>query len=155
MGIRYYAYPLRPDDVAAARHDPYPFLSDDPFADAWGPADERPRMLYLDKAWRELQFVFTVHDEKLAPRISLELVKGNVTQIGPYGAHLGFVHVLPPDVVKEVAADIILVEPADDAAIKKIVPHSSADYTNEFLNRAQEFMTDLARDGLGLVYTIR
>ncbi len=48
-----------------------------------------------------------------------------------------------------------LVAPADDAAIKKIVPHSSADYTNEFLNRAQEFMTDLARDGLGLVYTIR
>lgn len=155
MGIRYYAYPLQPEDVASARRDPYPYISDDPLSDAWGPEGDRPRMLYLDKAWRELQHIFTVDDGFLRPRISLELVKGNVTPIGPYGAHLGFVHVLSPDIVKEISEDVVLVEPTDDATIKEIVSYSSADYTNEYLRRAQEFMVGLAADGLGLVYTIR
>lgn len=155
MGIRYYAYPLQPHDVVAARHDPYPFISDDPLMDAWGAEAERPRMLYLDKAWRELQHVFAVQDGFLRPRISLELVKGNVTPVSPYGEHVGFVHVLPPDVVDEVARDIVLFEPVDDAAIKEPFPWSDAKYVNEFLSRAQTFMTELARDGLGLVYTIQ
>lgn len=155
MGIRYYAYPLQPHDVADARHDPYPFLADDPLSDAWGPDETRPRMLYLDKAWRELQHVFTVKNGELRPRISLELVKGNVTPIGRYGTHLGFVHVLSPDLVDDIARDIVLVEPVDDATIKEVGSYSSADYTNQFLQRAQQFMTDLARDGLGLVYMIR
>lgn len=71
------------------------------------------------------------------------------------GTHLGFVHVLSPDLVDDIARDIVLVEPVDDATIKEVVSYSSADYTNQFLQRAQQFMTDLARDGLGLVYTIR
>jgi len=155
MGIRYYAYPLRPHDVAAARHDPYLFLSDDPLMDAWGADADRPRMLYLDKAWRELQHVFTVQDGYLRPRISLELVKGNVTPVGPYGGHVGFVHVLPPEVVDEVARDIVLFEPVDDASIKESFPYSDAAYVNQYLRLAQTFMTELASDGMGLVYTIR
>ncbi|MEP9395651.1 DUF1877 family protein [Gordonia sp. VNK1] len=155
MGIRYYAYPIHAEDVGSARRDPYPFLSDDPLADAWGPKDQRPRMLYLDKAWRELQFMFAVKDDHLQPRISLELVKGNVTPIGPYHAHIGFVHVLTPDLVREIAEDIVLVEPVDDDTIKKVCSYSSADYANTYLRAAQEFMTTLSRDGLGLVYTIR
>lgn len=155
MGIRYYAYPLQPSDVHAARRNPYPFISADPFVDAWGPAEDCPRMLYLDKAWRELQHVFAVTDGRLQPRISLELVKGNVTPLGRYGSHVGFVHVLTPDVVKEVAEDIVMVEPITEADIIEAVPHSSADYANAFLRRAQDFMVALAGDGLGLVYTIR
>lgn len=68
MGIRYYAYPLQPGDVNEARRNPYPFLSPDPLIDAWGREQDRPRMLYLDKAWRELQHVFAVTDGRLQPR---------------------------------------------------------------------------------------
>lgn len=155
MGIRYYAYPLQPSDVDAARRNPYPFLSADPLMDAWGPEEDRPRMLYLDKAWRELQHVFAVSDGRLQPRISLELVKGNVTPVGKYGGHVGFVHVLPPDVVQQIAEDIVMVEPIVETDIIEAVTYSSADYANEFLRRAQDFMVTLAADGLGLVYTIR
>ncbi|MCG7630986.1 MULTISPECIES: hypothetical protein [Gordonia] len=155
MGIRYYAYPLQPGDVNEARRNPYPFLSPDPLIDAWGPEEDRPRMLYLDKAWRELQHVFAVTDGRLQPRISLELVKGNVTPVGPYGGHVGFVHVLSPDVVKEVAEDIVMVEPIVETDIIEAVPYSNADYANSFLREAQDFMVALADDGLGLVYTIR
>jgi hypothetical protein len=126
-----------------------------PLMGAWGSRADRPRMLYLDKVWRELQHVFAVQDGFVRPRISLELVKGNVTPTGPYGEHVGFVNVLPPEVVDEVAKDIVLIEPVDDAVIKEAFPWSNADYVNEFLRQAQTFTTELARDGLGLVYTIR
>lgn len=153
MGIRYYAYALQPDDVAAARRDPYPFMSDDPFMDAWG-QPECPDSLYLDKAWRELQHVFTGHGGNNCPRVALELVTGKVTPVGN-GQHRGFVQVLPPEVVESIAKDIALVEPVDDATIKEAFPNSDADYVNEFLGRAQRFTTGLARQGLGLVYAIQ
>jgi hypothetical protein len=61
MGIRYYAYPVRTSDVELARANPHDFLATDLLADAWGPAELKPRMLYLDKCWGQLQ-------ELLGPR---------------------------------------------------------------------------------------
>ncbi|MFC9981210.1 hypothetical protein [Gordonia sp. NPDC127522] len=93
--------------------------------------------------------------EQLSLYVSLELVKGNATPVGQYGGHVGFVHVLPSDVAKEVTEDIVMVEPIAETDIIEAVPYSSADYANEFLRRTQEFMVALADEGLGLVYTIR
>ncbi|WP_440712636.1 hypothetical protein [Gordonia sp. FQ] len=156
MGIRYYAYPIRPDQVGAARLDPWPFLSDDPLMDAWARDEDRPRMLYLDKCWYELQrlFVPARDDPHPRPRMAFELVRGAVSETG-CGAHSPFTAVHGPDVVAAIALDLARVEPIDDEKAALIGRwNSSADYVNHYLTAAQEFTAGLTRDGLGLVYLI-
>ncbi|HEU4807139.1 MAG TPA: hypothetical protein VFT01_02670, partial [Homoserinimonas sp.] len=55
MGIRYYAYPITEDQYPLAVENPCRFHGSDPLMDAWGPADKKPDMLYLDKCWQQLQ----------------------------------------------------------------------------------------------------
>lgn len=74
MGIRYYAYAFDHELTGQALADPRSILSSDPLADAWGLVPHaavstatfeqvvpRRDMLYLDKAWRELQFLTGPH----------------------------------------------------------------------------------------------
>jgi hypothetical protein len=78
MGIRYYAYPVAAELAELAAASPHDLIGSDPFFDAWGPVDRRPHMLYLDKAWRNLQAVFGPSDSGgTCP--AFELVRGEVT----------------------------------------------------------------------------
>ena len=74
--------------------------------DAWGPADEQPEMLYLDKCWDELQSLF--HQEPGSPvRPAHRLVAGQVTMVGwEWEPHIA---VLDASEVAAAAADLATV----------------------------------------------
>jgi len=146
MGIRYYAYPVPAELVEQAHDDPRLFLSHDPLMDAWGPEDERPMMLYLDKVWGPLQ-------QLLAGRRSLDLVAGHVRWIGY--EYEPFVAVLDPDEVAAIADDLLLVEDVDDETATRLGPLDwTADHVNQYLTEARAFTRALSDRGCGLVYVI-
>lgn len=146
MGIRYYAYPVPPELVEQAHDDPRLFLSHDPLMDAWGPEDERPVMLYLDKVWGPLQ-------QLLARRRALDLVAGHVRWIGY--EYEPYVAVLDPDEVAAIADDLVLVDDVDDDIAARLGPLDwSAETINRYLAEARAFTRSLADRGCGLVYAI-
>lgn len=155
MGIRYYAYPLAPEHVDLARADPYPFLPADPLADAWE-LDGRPRtdMLYLDKCWKELQWLTC--PTAGAPRTAYALVRGQATHTG--GGWVPWVDVLSPADVDDVARDLVLIGEDEVAACRD--PHgdplsaSGREYVTHYLREAQEFTARLQRRRWGLVHVI-
>ena len=152
MGIRYYAYPLQPSDIESARASPRAFMADDPLADAWGSLELRPRMLYLDKCWAELQDLFGSRPASL-------LVQGSVTHTS-YG-WIPHLDVLDPETVGAVAEDLARVTEADVVASGvrsyrgRGTPAEDADeYVMHFLAEARTFTKSLTTDGLGLIYMI-
>lgn len=148
MGIRYYAYPIDRDLVELASRDPRAFLSDDPLMDAWGPPEERPPMLYLDKCWSRLQMLFGDGSER--PRASAALVHGQVTHTG-YG-WIPHIQVLDPADVAEFARDIVCVDEEEVRALTD--DETERDYVLRYLADAKGFVTRLAARGDGLVYLI-
>lgn len=159
MGIRYYAYPVAPELVNIAESSPRDFLSADPLADAWGPPDERPPMLYLDKSWRNLQLVLGQRRSE-ATRAAFELVRGDVTM--REDGWDSFVRFVGPEVVRDIAADLATV---DDCQVMDGIAaggrqltmeeyEAEVDFTTDYLTIAIAFTTDLARRGDGLVYLI-
>ncbi|WP_152360490.1 DUF1877 family protein [Microlunatus speluncae] len=157
MGIRYYAYPLAAEFVARAREEPLDFLSADPLLDAWGPAEERPIMLYLDKCWRYLQ-ALTQPDYGQDPRPAYWLFEGEVTFVHDGLAWIPWTRVLDPDEVAEVARDLSLLGTDDvRSLLRQPGFRSSADeygYIAQYLADAQDFAARMAKDGSGLVYLI-
>jgi hypothetical protein len=157
MGIRYYAYPITAEQYALAVENPCLFHGSDPLMDAWGPVDEQPEMLYLDKCWRELQ-VLLGPESGVAHRPALQLVDGQVTDV-----EMGWIpyeRALSPAQVQAVAADLATVGEPD---IRRLLPalnrwNDAADqefsYVAEYLAAAQEFTAALTKDGRGLVYMI-
>jgi len=159
MGIRYYAYPLRAELVEVAKRAPRSFLSDDPLADAWGPADQRPAMLYLDKCWHELQML--LNPDQAAPgRPAFWLVEGDVTQT--QGGWIPYMAVLDAQQVAEVARDLATVTPAEvrgmlatTATFGRLVDRDKEfGYVTHYLADALAFTTRLSERGKGLVYMI-
>lgn len=154
MGIRYYAYPVAAEDIENARADPRLYMASDPLADAWGPEELRPQMLYLDKCWSALQHLLGPHDAQ-PPRVSLMLVDGSVTHT--YDGWIPWLSVLDPDQVSEVARDLVLVD-ADDVlahfGTDETRSIDTADYVKQYLEEAQRFVTQLAHEGRGLIYMI-
>ena len=169
MGIRYYAYPVDGSLIEQARAEPLMFLSPDPLMDAWGgagdgwarshsepraatftigevPESERPRMLYLDKTFSVLQQLFR-------GRPSYNLVAGAVRPCG-----MGWdpwIEVLGPDEVADIARDVVLIDPVADGDAALDGPMNwDAETINSFVVRAQQFVTELATEGKGLVYMI-
>ena len=158
MGIRYYAYPVAPELVDLAREEPRLFLSPDPLADAWGPPERCPEMLYLDKCWHWLQRLTTRGD---APRPAYRLFEGGVRFVdGGAGWH-AWERVLGPDEVEAVAADIVLLGEEDvRATVRRWSPDhgrsvaEEMSYVMQFLGAAQHFAVATSRAGRGIVYTI-
>ncbi|OMH23027.1 hypothetical protein BKD30_14210 [Tersicoccus phoenicis] len=155
MGIRYYAYPLPPELVTAARLDPSAYLSSDPLADAWDlDGQSRPRMLYLDKCWGLLQQL-TCADPR-APRPSYLLVEGRVTHT--HDGWIPWTRVLDADEVGRIADDLALINPDDlDDLFARGASHfrdDDRDYLESYLAQAKEFTADLRARGQGLVYMI-
>ena len=159
MGIRYYAYPVDADLIDAAKACPRDFLGEDPLMDAWGPDDERPRMLYLDKCWRELQLLFK-GDGMRPDRPSIRLVSGNVRETGM--GWIPHIAVLDPTEVSEIATDLATVTSSEVRSMFAANPHleerHGADeefaYVTQYLRDALTFTSELSDLGLGLVYMI-
>lgn len=175
MGIRYYAYAFEGDQTAQAIADPYSILSDDPLADAWGlephaavsvatfeqVTPERD-MLYLDKAWRELQAITAPQADTgsgtATARPAFAMFAGDVTHHS-----MGWdpwVRVLSPEEVVPVAGDLLRISDADAEAVIRARSYFGRDpdqevaYVLQFLARARGFMAELAAAGRGMVYMI-
>jgi hypothetical protein len=171
MGIRYYAYAFNPDQTEEAFAEPRNFLSRDPLADAWGlepgaqisyttfeqsvPAS---KMLYLDKAWSELQQAYAPARADGSRRPAYRMFEGNVTM-----HDLGWepwVRALSPAEIGVIADDLR----AGDLAAAPLVlnpgrllagsPTALSEYAGTYLDRARIFMTNLAAEGRGMVYMI-
>lgn len=161
MGIRYYAYPVPAELGDMAADSPRDFVSDDPLMDAWGPAEERPRMLYLDKCWKYLQTLFAptaIHNQP-----AYELVRGDVTHTNQ--GWIPFVRYLTNDEVRVIATDL-----ADAAASQCFVMdglsairrsgyvhrtfEEELDYIQRYLQDAAHFTAEVAKGGEGLAYLI-
>ena len=160
MGIRYYAYPVRASDVELARANPRDFLADDPLADAWGPVELKPRMLYLDKCWGQLQELLRPGSGR-PESVAYQLVEGEVTHTSE--GWIPFTRVLDPAQVREIAEELSQIGEADVLAAR--VRTFGGDgfvnddpdelrYVMQYLNDAKSFVDALAKDNLGLVYMI-
>lgn len=156
MGIRYYAYPIVAADVDAARACPYRFLGRDPLMDAWGPIDERPNMLYLDKCWWELQKLLEGPAD-LPARPAAALVAGRVIETTE--GWIPHCAVLTPDEVSAVATDLATVTERDVHRLLDGWPRSWRQtddfaYVAQFLGDAKEVTQRWADAGFGLVFMI-
>jgi hypothetical protein len=125
--------------------------------DAWGPADARPEMLYLDKCWREFQALLRP-SAGTPPRPAFLLVEGEVTMTDT--GWIPFERALSPAQVKAIAADLATVSERhvrDLLSDSDYAPWSRPEeyeYIAHYLADAQEFTTRLAGDNRGLVYLI-
>ena len=172
MGIRYYAYAFDADLTEQALRDPLSIMSSDPLADAWGmqphatvtvatfeQVSPKRDMLYLDKAWSAMQSLtrwFSVADgESSASR----MFDGAVTMRG-----LGWdpwVRTIQPEEVPRIRDDLCAIH---EVTVRQWArtwasPFGADDedevrYVLDFLERAQEFVSQLADDGRGMVYLI-
>jgi hypothetical protein len=145
-------------DLAAA--SPRDFMSSDPLMDAWGPADERPPMLYLDKCWRNLQVVLAPHGAESA-RPAYELVRGEVTM--HESGWDPFIRYLDAATVQRIAEDLADVDECQvmdgiaEGRRRSVLGkdfETEVDYTIEYLTAAVEFTSGLSRTESGLVYLI-
>ena len=160
MGIRYYGYAVDADRTADALADPRAFISSDPLADAWGlerralvsvttfeqVTPERD-LLYLDKAWRDLQWL-------TAGTPAYLLFEGDVTMT-PFG-WIPWVRALAPYEIAPIADDLQCISEATVVERFRDVGFGigDADYLVHFLDRARAFTAGLAREGRGIAYLI-
>lgn len=171
MGIRYYAYAFDAELTEQALADPHSILSDDPLADAWGfaphavvstPAFEQavPKrdLLYLDKAWRELQWLTGPDDAGRPARPSYRMFEGQVTMRG--FSWIPWVRTLVPDDMPAIARDLWSIEDADAIFDDRVIwgPRGPGGAPDDdvvpYLRKARAFAAGLAAEGRGMVYTI-
>ncbi|WP_306231736.1 DUF1877 family protein [Agrococcus beijingensis] len=172
MGIRYYAYAFEPERTEQALADPRSIISSDPLADAWGlphgwrvgtTTDFRQSvpeadMLYLDKAWSDLQTATGPGEDGSPARPAFRMFEGRVRQT--YEGWEAWVRALTPQDVREIVVDL---DELDDDAVRarlsgraryEAEPGHEADYALSHLQRAREFVAGLVADGRGMAYLI-
>lgn len=170
MGIRYYAYAFDPELTEAVLADPRAHISPDPFADAIGlphgftvgttDFQQGPRkedMLYLDKAWRNLQMMTAPSDPFGDCRPAYRMFEGEVSPLEGWEGWLPWVRVILPGEVVAIADDLDTVTRADfipwfsrhDGA-----EESEAEDVEQFVRRASEFLRGLEATGRGFTYMI-
>lgn len=160
MGIRYYAYAFEGHQTEQALADPRAFIGADPLADAWGfepgarvatvsfeQAVPERDLLYLDKAWRELQLLTRPDSPSGRPRPAYRMFEGQVQMCGD--GWIPWVRALSPAELIDVADDV-----ADLADELHADSFADRDYVLDFLQRARRFVTDLAAEGRGMAYLI-
>lgn len=164
MGIRYYAYPVRPEHTAAAAATPELFLGQDPLSDAWGltavgesihvmGTRSLPEMLYLDKCWNLLQDLTRIHAGQYRPAHAL------LEGYGPDGRYdcQPFLKALAPAEVAAAASDLAAISCED---LDDFLGHDARgrakdrDYLKKYLEEAVDFTASLRSRGWGLVYMI-
>ncbi|WP_449281354.1 hypothetical protein [Leucobacter sp.] len=168
MGIRHYAYAFDPGLSDQARTDPRSLISSDPLADAWGlephaaisctnfeQAVPERDMLYLDKAWRELQFLTGLRELGGPPRPACAMFEGEVTMHSMgWESYVG--PLFPGDLpeIERDPADLIGGEAMRILRGSAAVDRRDEAYAMQYLRRAREFVAGLVADGRGMVYMI-
>lgn len=162
MGIRYYAYAFDAEHTDRAVADPMSFISDDPLADAWGmphgaqiaqtdfqQSVPRAEMLYLDKAWRELQALTGPSPERETPRPSYRMFEGQVAMHDR--GWTPFVRGVAPREIPAIADDLV-------SLLQEVRDHARVDresrYVEDFLTRAVDFVDGVAASNRGFAYLI-
>lgn len=159
MGIKYFALPVPGPLVDIARINPRAFLSDHHFWASWSDPPDGPEVLFLDKAWRDLQWLLDGTGDD-PPRAAYELVRGEATQYG-YG-WTPYDRVLSAPEVADVARDLAAVNVPElyQAYTPRVSPDWAAimdgrrEYVESYLWKASRFTARLAEQGLGLIYSI-
>ena len=167
MGIRYYAYAFDENQADRALADPRAFIGEDPLADAWGftpnasvagatfeQAVPESDLLYLDKAWRELQLLTGTPGGRGTPRPAYRMFEGHVTEV-ENGWH-AWVRGLAPAEVVDIAGDLAVLRDEEAVARLRALGMTDGDvsYALTFLRRARKFVERLAADGRGMAYMI-
>lgn len=174
MGIRYYAYAFDADATKAVLADPRAYISADPLADAWGlppgsmvgttdfrQGPPEKDMLYLDKAWRNLQLMTKPSDPAEEPRPAYRMFEGDVTPLDDWEGWLPWVRAIPPEGVPPIADDVDTLTRAD--FVPWLPRHSSesgdgddseAEYVDHYMNRTRRFLRGLEESGRGFAYMI-
>lgn len=168
MGIRYYAYAFDHELSDRALSDPRSLISSDPLADAWGlephsavgyttfeQAVPERDLLYLDKAWRELQFMTGPRWPGAAARPSFAMFEGEVV-MGDTGWD-PWVRPLLPESIPVIERDLAALVDGDASRILRDLTGAEnveCRHATQYLRRAHEFVTGLVRDNRGMVYMI-
>lgn len=168
MGIRYFAYAFDAASTADALADPRAFIASDPLADAWGmephatlsvatfeQRSPKQDMLYLDKAWAELQVLTEPRLPSVAARPAYRMFEGYVTHCEDY-SWIPWVRALRPEDMGPIAHDLGELTPgvARDILRRRRIAGESAEYALQYLDAARAFAQGLVRDGRGMVYLI-
>ena len=169
MGIRYYAYAFDGAITEQVLSDPSSVVSADPLADAWGlepgagvgsttfeqSVPERD-MLYLDKAWRQLQAFTAPLGSEVEARPAFRMFEGRVTMHDD--GWEPWVQALTPSDVVAISQDLNIISEAELRLRLPVSPHidraSDVQYAVGYLRRAQVFVTNLADAARGMVYLI-
>lgn len=169
MGIRYYAYAVEADRIEDALECPSMFLSCDPLADALGmevgamsgtaimrQVVPEQDMLYLDKAWSELQELSRTGGYDGGPRPSYHMFEGKVCMFG-----MGWepwVRVLRPEEMKAISLDLKSLCLEEEFPILEhgdgISGGERISYVASYLRAACRFADVLVGSGRGMVYMI-
>jgi hypothetical protein len=165
MGIRYYAYAFDPQRAEAALADPYSVLGADPLADAWGlepgstsgltdfqQAVSESDLLYLDKAWSELQWLTAPVVDGAAVRPAHRMFEGQVTFTDT--GWISWVRALMPNEVATIARDLLTITDVEVDARFAASPPDDLAYVKQFLQSAREFAVAAATAERGFVYMI-
>ena len=166
MGIRYYAYAFDADLTDQALADPRSMISDDPLADAWGmphgatmavtnfeQSVPKTEMLYLDKAWSNLQWLTAPQAVQEAPRPAFRMFEGRVDW--HERGWDPWVRAIAPADVPAIARDVATLR--DELRCEALAVHDAerdGSYVVDFLERAVRFTAQIARDGRGFAYLI-
>ncbi|WP_161897270.1 DUF1877 family protein [Gordonia spumicola] len=116
-----------------------------------------PATLDLDKAFRSLQN-FTGPRPGMPARPAFAMFEGAVTNTGC--GYLPFERALGAREVQAIAADLATIDDEDVAADVRAHPvyrdpdDREVEYVLTYLRQAREFMSSLAANGQGMVYTI-
>lgn len=168
MGIRYYAYAFDLRLSEQARTDPRGLISSDPLADAWGlephasssyttfeQAVPHRDMLYLDKAWRELQFLTGPRAQERPARPAFAMFEGQVT-MHSMGWESWVRPLFPGDLpeIERDLADLVGGEARRILRDSAMVGSRDDEYAMQYLRQAREFVAGLIEDGRGMVYMI-
>ena len=163
MGIRYYGYAFDAGRTDEALADPRAFIASDPLADAWGfephaqlavatfrqTTPDRD-LLYLDKAWRELQAL----TEPVRP--AYRMFEGHVTMSSDCYSWTPWVRALTPAEIRPIDEDLSRIR---SSAVRARLRRDGgtdgdADYVVQYLDTARTFVRGLASDGRGMAYLI-
>jgi hypothetical protein len=169
MGIRYYAYAFDGDRTEEALADPHASMSSDPLADAWGfgphasmavtafeQSVPQRDLLYLDKAWQDLQALTGSTPSRRLARPAYRMFEGQVALSSDGCSWTPWVRALGPAEVSIIARDLseLTADVARDHPRAEGATESHYDYVLHFLERASRFVGRLAREGRGMAYLI-
>ena len=118
-------------------------------------------MLYLDKAWRNLQIMTEPSDPFGECRPAYRMFEGDVTPLENWEGWLPWVRAIPPEDVAPIADDLDEISHAD--FVSWFTRHnnesledgeSEAEYVGFHIDRARRFLRTLEKSGRGFTYMI-